>query len=232
MRNLSGFILDHQSPPQNPQGSFDLADMGAMVGVQQLADCRFAEVQPLGEGNLGYPIAAHGGIERQFSRRHRGHWHQMRARRGGARERNSPFIVNIARQRNGQGIGSQFQRFGLAASAGQGFGHIGKLREKTPVRLGRQKARVSVAHLEFLLGDFQLLEHRSQQAGADFPLLHGGKARTDIKSPVAAFAVVRGKAGRESCLLSPALGAADEFTAINLFKIALKGANFNRKIAA
>ncbi len=53
MTELSGLVLDHQSPPEGFQGGFDLADVRAMIRVHELADGAFRNAEPGRQGDLG-----------------------------------------------------------------------------------------------------------------------------------------------------------------------------------
>ena len=61
-------VLEHQAASDGSQGFLDLADMGAVVGVQKLVYGAFAHTQASGESDLGDALSAYRRVQGQLGR--------------------------------------------------------------------------------------------------------------------------------------------------------------------
>ena len=118
-------VLDHQAASDGSEGLLHLTDVGALVGVQQLAYGALAQTQASGEGNLGDALAAHRRIEGELGRGNGRNGDEFLARGRGAWSRDLLTALNAGAQGRGQGI------LGHVAS-----GTSGKETEKPPPSSG------------------------------------------------------------------------------------------------
>ena len=103
-RPLGGFVFKHQFPPKGVKGSFNLADMGAVIGVRKLADGGFRDTEPPAQRHVSRALGSHSGIKRQLGSNDRGQRHEILARRKGAWNGNISAGVNVSSQGNAQGV--------------------------------------------------------------------------------------------------------------------------------
>ena len=231
MSELGGFVFDHQGAAKEFEGVLDLADMGAMVRVGELADGGFRNPQSICQGHLGHALRPHGGAEGQLGGHDGRQGHEVLSFGNGARGRNVAAFVNVTGQSDGQGVLGQRQSLLAGFAGGQGLGDIGEGDGQPTLLVRGQGAGVGVTHLEIPLLDLQLFEHGVKEAGRYLAALYCGEVLADVKPSVTALAM----RGLEPAILSGffgvSLGAFNEFCSVHVVIIALKGAIVNIEIA-
>jgi hypothetical protein len=56
---LCGLVLGNQNPVQGLQGGLHLADMGPVIGIQQLPNGALGQTEALGECNVAHSLRPH-----------------------------------------------------------------------------------------------------------------------------------------------------------------------------
>lgn len=213
-RGSGGGDFDSEALSDGSECLVDLADVGPVVGVGELADGGFADAEAAGEFDLGDALGAHGRVEGELGRNDGGDRYDGLTSQGLAGFRDLPLLVNVAGEGGGKGVLGERQGLGPVWAAGDGFGDVGEGGDEAAVFIGREVTGVGVDHgSEVLSIDVQLPQHGGQQAFGELALLDGGEARNDMESTVAAFAMCRIEAEVLTCVAGVPLCPSDEFTA-------------------
>ena len=214
LSDSGGGDFDSEALAEGSERPVDLADVGAVVGVGELADGGFADAEAAGEFDLGDSLRAHGRIEGELGRNDGWDGNHRLTSQGLAGFRDIPLLVNVAGEGGGEGVLGERQGLGPVGAAGDGFGDVGEGGDLAAVFIGCEVATVGVDHgLEVPSIDVQLPQHGGQQAFGQLALLDRCEPRTDVESTVAAFATCRIEAEVLTCVAGVPPCPPDEFTA-------------------
>lgn len=160
-----GGDLDLDRSAQSTKRTLNLADVGTVVRVGELANGGLAETKPAGKFNLRDALVPHCREERKFCGNDGGHRHSCLTRERRAWLRDVPLLVHITGQSGRERIFGQSQDFGSVGTAGDGLRDVRESGNKAAILIGFKDAGVFVDHRsEVLSVDLKLTQHRGNES--------------------------------------------------------------------
>ncbi len=221
-------ILHDKSAAHGSESSFNLGEVGAIVGIEELPDSVFFKVELFAKGLFGDSLISHGAIDSELGCDQRRYGNHDLALGGEAGGGDVLVIVGVEAESHTETVLSHFDC--LIPRPPTSIGTV-NIREAHYIAFStslsllffikHNVARIGIPHgLEFLPVDIQVSKHTDQQPRTNLPVFNGGSVLIYEDSAVAALTKIRVKAIIQPILSCVAPCPPHEFAAIHLVILA------------